>query len=96
MKIHQAPPLNNPSKPYLKCASIDGDADRLVYYYVDENNEFNLLDGDKIAILIVSYLKELIEASGLSIKLGLVQTAYANGASTNYVTETLVLNIYYW
>ncbi|XP_074094255.1 phosphoglucomutase 3-like protein nst [Cotesia typhae] len=89
VKIQQAPPLNNPSKPFLKCASIDGDADRLVYHYVDEKNEFNLLDGDKIAILIVSYLKELIEASGLSIKLGLVQTAYANGASTNYVTETL-------
>ncbi|KAG8041234.1 hypothetical protein G9C98_002222 [Cotesia typhae] len=62
VKIQQAPPLNNPSKPFLKCASIDGDADRLVYHYVDEKNEFNLLDGDKIAILIVSYLKELIEA----------------------------------
>ncbi|XP_053595147.1 phosphoacetylglucosamine mutase [Microplitis demolitor] len=89
VKIYQAPPLNNPSKLNIKCASIDGDADRLVYYYVDENSKFNLLDGDKIAILIVSYFKELIEASGLSIKLGLVQTAYANGASTNYVTQVL-------
>lgn len=48
------------------------------------------MDGDKIATLIASYLKELIQASNLDIQLGLVQTAYANGASTNYISELLV------
>jgi len=34
-----------------RCASIDGDADRLVYFYTNKNDGFVLLDGDKIATL---------------------------------------------
>ena len=34
-----------------RCASIDGDADRLVYFYTDKSEGFVLLDGDKIATL---------------------------------------------
>ncbi len=33
---------------------------------------------------------ELLTESKLDIKLGLVQTAYANGSSTKYINETLV------
>lgn len=40
--------------------------------------------------LVAGYLKELIEESGLSLEMGLVQTAYANGSSTDYISNTLV------
>jgi hypothetical protein len=33
---------------------------------------------------------ELVQRSNLGLQLGLVQTAYANGSSTNYISETLV------
>lgn len=65
-----------------KCCSIDGDADRLVYYYHRENSEFRVLDGDKIAALCTTFLKEELPAHH---KIGVVQTAYANGASTAYL-----------
>ena len=48
------------------------------------------MDGDKIATLIAGYFKELLNESGLDLTLGLVQTAYANGSSTKYITEKLV------
>lgn len=74
-----------------KCASFDGDADRIVYFYHDSSGVFHLLDGDKISTLIASYLKEKLEEAGLRLSrgLGVVQTAYANGSSTAYVEEVL-------
>lgn len=59
---------------------------------ISADDKFHLLDGDKIAILIASYVKQLLSVSGLSdsIALGLVQTAYANGASTDYISQKLV------
>lgn len=71
-------------------ASLDGDADRLIYFYYDEDMKFHMLDGDKIAVLIADYLGELLKASKIDITLGLVQTAYANGSSTNYMKDVLV------
>lgn len=43
-----------------RCCSFDGDADRIVYYYTDSEGQFHLLDGDKIATLISTFLKELL------------------------------------
>lgn len=43
-----------------RCCSFDGDADRIVYYYRDTDGQFHLIDGDKIATLISSFLKELL------------------------------------
>jgi hypothetical protein len=37
---------------------------------------------------------ELIVLSKLDLKMGLVQTAYANGSSTKYIMETLVRTIF--
>jgi phosphoacetylglucosamine mutase len=81
-------------------ASLDGDADRLVYYYKDTQGQFRLLDGDKIATLAAGFLMELVkkanvlvqDKTGASIPLsvGLVQTAYANGSSTHFVKEQMV------
>jgi len=34
-----------------RCVSIDGDADRIMYFFNDENGLFHMLDGDKIATL---------------------------------------------
>lgn len=73
-----------------RAASLDGDADRLVYFYLDSKGIFKLLDGDKIATLVAGYLQKLIKDSGLKLNLGLVQTAYANGSSTEYINKTLV------
>lgn len=37
--------------PFSRIVSVDGDADRVVYSYLDEEGNFNLLDGDRIATL---------------------------------------------
>ena len=81
-----------------KCVSIDGDADRLVYFYTDENKKTTLLDGDKIAALVATHVSGLLKRCGESLldpvtkkplDVGVVQTAYANGASTKYIEQVL-------
>jgi len=89
VKVKQRAPDGVPKSTNARCVSVDGDADRIVYYYIDTNDKFHLLDGDRIATLIAGYLMELVEKSNLVLKLGLVQTAYANGSSTSYISETL-------
>jgi len=76
-------------------ASFDGDADRIVYYFNSDGPVFNILDGDRIAILAASFIGDLIQKSGLSekIKVSVVQTAYANGASTAYIEQVLKLKV---
>lgn len=87
------PPVNVESatdKDKLMC-SFDGDADRIVFHSFREN-DWILMDGDKISALFMTFLQqELSEASTLlssqSLKLGVVQTAYANGSSTKYFRD---------
>ncbi|KIJ68500.1 hypothetical protein HYDPIDRAFT_24771 [Hydnomerulius pinastri MD-312] len=95
VKTKQAPPLGLTSRPGLRACSLDGDADRLIYYYWDESGNFHMLDGDKIATLAASFLVKLVRDAGLDnqIKAGVVQTAYANGESTNYIKNTLKLPV---
>ena len=71
--------------------SFDGDADRIVYFFNDEQGNFHLLDGDKIASLLSKQLSFWLNEANLSEKLslGVVQTAYANGASTNFLRKTV-------
>nr|GME14292.1 phosphoacetylglucosamine mutase [Ipomoea batatas] len=81
----------------LRCASLDGDADRLVYFSVKSNDSktIDLVDGDKILSLFALFIKEQLSILNKSIdgvgnesyqpRLGVVQTAYANGASTDYL-----------
>lgn len=76
-------------EPNVRCVSVDGDADRVVYFFKTHDGRFVLLDGDRIATLIASYLKELIAKCGIDLRLGIVQTAYANGASTDYIVQEL-------
>ena len=80
-------------------AAIDGDADRIVFFAnnATSSDGFILLDGDQIACLICKYLQQLINVlsnNGSSsttpvLTLGVVQTAYANGASTQYLKRVL-------
>ncbi|KAI7904332.1 uncharacterized protein BX663DRAFT_560024 [Cokeromyces recurvatus] len=90
VKTQQRAPPSLSIKPGDRCCSFDGDADRIVYYYVSEDNTFRLLDGDKIAGLAALFIAELVKEAGIhSIKVGVVQTAYANGSSTNYLSKVL-------
>ncbi len=45
----------------------------------------------KNLFLVAGYIQQLIKQSGLDLKVGLVQTAYANGSSTEYINKTLVI-----
>ncbi|KAF9453862.1 Phosphoacetylglucosamine mutase [Macrolepiota fuliginosa MF-IS2] len=85
------PSLNGKLTPTQRGCSLDGDADRLMYFYIDEKRQFRMLDGDKIATLVAAFIVDLVKASGLQgqIRVGIVQTAYANGASTKYLTQRL-------
>ncbi|PPR05709.1 hypothetical protein CVT26_008950 [Gymnopilus dilepis] len=78
-------------KPGQRACSLDGDADRLMYYYLDERGSFHMLDGDKISTLVATFIVDLVRLAGLDseIKVGVVQTAYANGASTKYLAARL-------
>ncbi|CAL9727717.1 phosphoacetylglucosamine mutase [Monosporozyma unispora] len=75
--------------------SFDGDADRIVFYYQDSQEKFHLLDGDKISTLFAKFLQKLLHESqlGSQLKLGVVQTAYANGNSTKYITDKLCVPV---
>jgi len=43
-----------------KCASLDGDADRLIYFYPNGNgNKVSLLDGDHISALFAKFIKQV-------------------------------------
>lgn len=76
------------------CCSIDGDADRLVYF-TSHSGSFKLLDGDKIATLLAIFVRDCLAQLPTSfssqLKIGVVQTAYANGASTQYISQQLGL-----
>jgi phosphoacetylglucosamine mutase len=90
-----SPTEEQESIPYA--ASLDGDADRIVFF--TESPTFALLDGDKIAVLICDFLQEQVNslktalqdkgATLAPLKLGVVQTAYANGASTQYLKQVM-------
>uniref|UniRef100_A0A669D7W8 Phosphoacetylglucosamine mutase n=1 Tax=Oreochromis niloticus TaxID=8128 RepID=A0A669D7W8_ORENI len=90
VKVQQKPPTGaHRINPGERCCSFDGDADRIVYYYTDSEGTFHLLDGDKMATLISTFLKELLTQAGLDLKIAVVQTAYANGSSTHYLENTM-------
>jgi len=86
------PSLASHLKAGQRACSLDGDADRLIYYYLDERNQFHMLDGDKIAALVAAFIVELMRNAGLErhVKVGIVQTAYANGSSTKYLAEVSI------
>lgn len=93
VKISQKPPEGTDLITGHRYASFDGDADRLIYFYLDDNKVFHMLDGDKMATLIAQYIKNCVEATKLDLELHVVQTAYANGSSTNYIQNVLKIPV---
>jgi phosphoacetylglucosamine mutase len=86
--------LTGLSKGYM--TSFDGDADRVVFHFEDAQGKFHLLDGDKIAVLVSSFIQEelrAIDPAGKAVKCGVVQTAYANGSSTMYLKNVVKTNV---
>ncbi|KAL6779445.1 PHM1 [Auxenochlorella protothecoides x Auxenochlorella symbiontica] len=81
--------------PSYPCCSLDGDADRIVFFVPGTGAGLTLLDGDRIAALAALLCADLAAAlpRGLSPAIGVVQTAYANGAATRYLTEALRLPV---
>ncbi|KAI5954461.1 PCM1 [Candida jiufengensis] len=97
VKTNQKLPKNVETQQENKLyASFDGDADRLICYYQDSSKKFVLLDGDKISTLIALFLQQIfrkLDSSKLSLNIGVIQTAYANGSSTKYVQDILKLPV---
>ncbi|TEY59367.1 hypothetical protein BOTCAL_0194g00050 [Botryotinia calthae] len=95
VKTKQRAPPSSKAGNNDRCCSLDGDADRIIYYFNDADHGFRLLDGDRIATLAASFIGDLAREAGLAdeLRIGVVQTAYANGASTKYVEKTLKLPV---
>ena len=70
VKVGQCVPQGVAVKPGDLWASFDGDADRLVFFYVDDAGKFHLLDGDKIASLIAGFLKEKLDKACITLDKG--------------------------
>ncbi|KAJ8513511.1 hypothetical protein OPV22_003945 [Ensete ventricosum] len=95
MKEKVVPSGFGPEGVGIRCASLDGDADRLVYFLIPSASSINidLIDGDKILSLFAVFIKEQLDVlykdsdsnNKPPVRLGIVQTAYANGASTAYL-----------
>lgn len=49
----------------MKFVAFDGDADRQIYFYKKDNGQFGIVDGDKQFILIMKYIKGLLEELGI-------------------------------
>lgn len=95
VKLYQCAPDGMDINPGDRCVTFDGDADRVLYFYCDKDDKFHLMDGDRIATLIVGYLKEKLDKTEVTLEkgLGIVQTAYANGNSTSYAEKTLKIPV---
>jgi len=70
-----------PSKLY---ASLDGDADRIVFYYPTSLNDITLLNGDKISALIAYYIADKI--SNIE-NVAVIHTGYSNGAFIKFINQ---------
>ena len=79
------------------CCSLDGDADRIMFFYREGGGAegFRLLDGDRIASLLAGFIHEQVLQAGLDkeLSMAVVQTAYANGSSSSYLREQLRLQV---
>ena len=96
VKTNQRAPPSSAAGKLTRCCSLDGDADRVMYYFIDESDNFHLLDGDRISTLAALFLGDLASNCGFKsekLRIGVVQTAYANGASTDYISSNLKLPV---
>ena len=83
----------------IKNLSFDGDVDRIIYYIYNKEIKENikLIDGDRLIVLystVLNYFikmlsKNLQDQFYQNIKIGIITTAYANGALMKYIEENL-------
>lgn len=80
---------NAPKPDQSVWASLDGDADRLVLFRQSENeNKLQLADGDRFAALVTSFItKHLALANVETLSVAVAQTAYSNGAATEFLSS---------
>ncbi|KAK6090136.1 hypothetical protein P3W45_000862 [Vairimorpha bombi] len=80
---NQVPLLNNfnfkNEKENTLFASFDGDADRLIFFTLQ--NDFTLIDGDAQAVILANYIRNLIDSICLRLRIGVVLSYYSNGAA---------------
>ena len=80
-------------------ASLDGDADRIVFFS-STDGIFQMMDGDKISVLVCEFLQAQLDELYAQnptlpkLTLGVVQTAYGNGASTQYMQVSGLYALY--
>ena len=69
--------------------SLDGDADRLLYWRVNPSDlRLEIMDGDKEMALAALWVRKQLDDLALEgVSMGVVKTAYANGASNDYMRE---------
>jgi len=65
-------------------ASLDGDADRIVFYFLHKKN-LAILNGDYIAALVLTYLSKKLTKQSEKLTLGYVYTGYTNQGCVDYV-----------
>ena len=69
------------------CCSLDGDADRIVFYFLNDD-KFYLLDGDSISALIAYFICKYIDISKIDI--AVIHTSYS---SINFIKYINTLGI---
>ncbi|KAH6663795.1 hypothetical protein B0J14DRAFT_570091 [Halenospora varia] len=69
VKTKQRAPPSSKAGNNERCCSLDGDADRIIYYFNDPEHGFRLLDGDRIATLAASFIGDLAREAGLASEL---------------------------
>lgn len=92
IKLYQKAPTSMQLLKGFKYCSIDGAADRLIYFFIDKRNQFQSLVGDRFSALYAFFFKNKLSEANLvqGFKIGVVQTPDANGGSTVYITHKLV------
>ena len=76
-------------KDCAKCVSFDGDADRQIYFYTDEDENIKILDGDKQFAIILTYIKGLLNELGIDEEVShiFVHSPYTNLKAHKYLAE---------
>jgi len=80
--------LNNIYVQDNLCASLDGDADRIVFYYRN-SDRIIILNGDYIAALVLTYLSKQLSNCVQEITIGFIYTGYTNNACLEYVKSLI-------
>jgi phosphoacetylglucosamine mutase len=64
-------------EPYTRFYHLDGDCDRMVMTFNDEDQHLHIFDGDHLLLLFISFIRKVYENSN-GYKIGAVHTGYAN------------------